>query len=225
MTPTLVLTRPEAQSRALAARLGLETRIIVAPIMEIRCGGDVPELGRYAGVILTSANAVRCAPPLTGVRAHCVGERTAAAATEAGAEIITVARNADELVSRVSGPGPLVHLRGEHVRGNVAKRLQIAGIETDEVVLYRQVARPLSDAARRALEGDDPVVLPLYSPRSARLTGADLRPGPALHVVAMSVAVAEAWAETTGGEAEICESPTGEAMRARIVAALQRMSP
>ncbi len=225
MTPTLVLTRPETQSRALAASLRAEIRVIVAPILEISCTGEVPELARYSGVILTSASAVTCAPPLAGHPAHCVGARTAAAAAAAGAEVVTVALDADELTRRISGPGPLVHLRGEHARGFVAQRLARAGIETDEVIIYRQVARRLSPEACEAIAGDAPAVLPLYSPRSARLVGDGLRPGPHLHAIAMSPAVAEAWAVATGGKAEICASPTGEAMRERIVAALQRKSP
>lgn len=224
-TPTLVLTRPEAQSRALAEGLGIPVRVIIAPIMEIICSGAVPELDRFAGIVLTSANAVRCGPPLAGVRVHCVGETTAAAARAAGAVVVTVAQDADELVRGVSGPGPLVHLRGEHVRGEVAARLAAAGIETEEAVVYRQRACPLAPGARQAIEGEDPVVVPLYSPRSARLAGVGLRPGRAAHVIAMSAAVAEAWFETTGGVAEVCAVPTAEAMRERIVAALRHQLP
>ncbi len=225
MTPTLVLTRPEAQSRALASALDVDARVIVAPIMEIVCAKTLPDLVPYAGVILTSANAVRCGPPLTGTRAFCVGESTAAAAREAGAAVVTVARDADELVDRISGPGPLLHLRGEHARGAVARRLTEAGTQTGEAIVYAQAARALTDAARRAIEGAEAAVLPLFSPRSARLVGATVRPGPALHAIAMSPAVARAWAETTGREAEICGAPTGEAMLARIVAALRRKLP
>jgi uroporphyrinogen-III synthase len=156
---------------------------------------------------------------------HCVGESTAAAAREAGAEVVSVARDADDLVERIPGPGPLLHLRGEHARGAVARRLTEAGTETGEAIVYAQEACALADAARRAIEGAEPAVLPLFSPRSARLVGATVRPGPALHAIAMSPAVARAWTDTTGGKAEICGAPTGEAMLARIVAALGRMLP
>lgn len=225
MTPTLVLTRPEAQSRALASALGVEARIIVAPILDIVCREERPDLAPYAGVILTSANAVLCGPPLSGSRVHCVGENTAAAARKAGAEVVTLARNADDLVGQAPGPGPLLHLRGEHARGDVAQRLTEAGTRTDEVIVYAQKARALPEAARRVIEGDEPTVLPLFSPRSARLVGATVRPGKGLHVIAMSAAVARAWREATGGAADVCAAPTREAMLARIVAALQRMLP
>ena len=138
---------------------------------------------------------------------------------------MTVAQDADDLIRHVAGPGPLLHLRGEHARGDVAKRLSHRGIETSELITYRQVAHPLADEARQAIEGDEPAVLPLFSPRSARLVGSAARPSAALHVIAMSPAVAEAWREATGATAETCEAPTAEAMRAWIVAALQRKSP
>lgn len=225
MTPTLVLTRPEAQSRALASALDVEAQVIVAPIMDIVCSERRPDLGPFAGVILTSANAVRCGPALTGIKAHCVGERTAAAARDAGAEVLTVARDADDLVRRSPGPGPLLHLRGEHARGDVAQRLSAAGIQTGEAIVYAQKARALSEAARRAIEGGEPTVLPLFSPRSARLVGAKVRPGKGVHVIAMSPAVARAWRDVTGGDTETCAAPTREVMLARIIAALRRMLP
>ena len=229
MTPTLVLTRPEARSRALAAVVeampGVDARIIVAPIMEIVCTGDPPDLAPYTAIILTSTNAVHCGPDLAGVRVHCVGERTAAAARDAGADVLTVAQDADTLVGRISGPGPLLHLRGQHARGAVAQRLARAGTQTGEAVIYAQEARPLPTEARAAIEGEAAVVLPLFSPRSARLVGDTVRPGPACQVIAMSRAVADAWTGATGGAAEISDVPTGEAMLDRIVAALRPMSP
>ena len=225
MPPILVLTRPETQSRALADELGATVRVIVAPIMDILCAGEMPDLASFSGVILTSANGVRCAPPLDGKRAYCVGARTARAAERAGAEVVTIARNADELVGSIAGPGPFVHLRGEHARGEVAGRLNRGGIDTQEAVVYRQRARRLTAEARQAIEGVKPVVLPLFSPRSARLVGDGIRPGPRLQTIAMSAAVADAWAEVTGGVAETCAFPTGAAMHERIVAALARMAP
>jgi uroporphyrinogen-III synthase len=221
MTPTLVLTRPEAQSRELAAALpGLP--VVTAPVMEITATGAAVDLGRYAGVILTSANGVAEGPDLHGIRAYCVGKRTAEAARACGAEVALVARDAADLVARFEGGGPVLHLRGEHARGDIAERLSSAGIETHEAVVYRQDARPLTAEAKALIEGEAPVVLPLYSPRSAALVAAQLaRVGPLVQVIAMSPAVAEAW----GRPAEVCEHPTGAEMLRRIRAACGAKSP
>ncbi|HHS94609.1 MAG TPA: uroporphyrinogen-III synthase, partial [Rhodobacterales bacterium] len=208
MKSLLVLTRPEMQSREIAAALGPEVAAIISPVMRIVAKTDLPDLGPYSGVILTSANGVVSGLDLTKKRAYCVGKRTAQAATEAGADLRLTARDADDLVSRIEGPGPLLHLRGEHARGHIAERLNSAGLETHEAVVYAQEALPLIREALDALAGDAPVVLPLYSPRSARLIGAQIGMlGGQVRTIAMSAAVAKEWAQTTGGAALIVPVP------------------
>lgn len=220
--PTLVLTRPEAQSRAIAAALGGDARVVISPVMRIVAGDEAPDLSCYRGVILTSANAVRFVPDLSGMRIYCVGERTAEAAMRAGGEIALVAQDADTLIAQNPGPGPLIHLHGEHTRGDVAKRLNLAGIETDEVMVYRQEALPLSDEAKALIEGDTPVVLPLYSPRSARLVASGVtRIGAQVQAIAMSLVAADTWRQETGSDAEFLTTPSGKEMLTRIVAKLR----
>lgn len=221
MTPTLVLTRPEAQSREIAAALGGYVPVVISPVMQIVAAGRAPSISDYAGVVLTSTNALAHAPDLRGKPAYCVGERTAQAARTAGAEVRLVALDADDLVARLTGNGPLLHLRGEHARGDIAQRLSSAGIETDSIVVYRQEALPLLAEAKAALEGEGPAILPLYSPRTASLVGERImHVGPALQVIAMSQAVAEAWRAATGGSAEVVPAPTGEAMLSALRSAL-----
>jgi uroporphyrinogen-III synthase len=220
--PTLILTRPEAQSRALAELFADQADVVISPVMQIIAGGDVPDLARYRGMILTSANAVPFLPDLTGLRIYCVGKRTGEAATEAGGEVELIALDADDLVARLTDPGPLIHLHGEHVRGYVAERLNSAEIETVSAEIYRQEAIGLTPKAKTLIEGNLPVVLPLYSPRSARLIAEQVSgTGEDLHAIAMSAAVEEAWKAATGRDAEIVPEPTGEAMHARIAAALR----
>lgn len=223
MTPTLVLTRPEAQSRDIAARLGAGLDVIISPAMRITASGECHDVLPYAGVVLTSANAVAFAPDLRGKPVWCVGEKTAQAAQAAGAEVRLVARDADDLVARLKAEGPLLHLRGEHARGGIAERLTSAGIETEEAVVYRQEALPLSKEALAVIAGDGPVVLPVYSPRSAKLVGRQIgRLGASVAVIAISAAVAEAWQAETGVPAQVVPEPNGDAMLAAIRAALRR---
>lgn len=223
MTATLLLTRPEAQSRAFAEELGAGVRIVIAPVLEIVETGVRPDLADYCGVILTSANAVRFASGLKGVRAWCVGDRTAKAAQARGAQVMRVADDAEDLLAGFDGTGPLLHLRGENARGNVAERLTLAGIETYEAVIYRQDSCELTRQARGLIEGEDKVILPLFSPRSAALVGKQVaRVGSGLEVIAMSPAVAEAWRAETGARAlEVCDRPTGAEMRARTAQRLR----
>jgi len=222
MPPTLVLTRPAAQSRALAAEFEALARVVISPVMEIVGTGASVNMAGVAGVILTSANAVPFAPDLSGFGVYCVGERTAEAARLAGADVRLVAENADELVARIKASGPLLHLRGAHTRGDIAERLSSDGIETHSTVVYRQEAKRLSSGAKALIEGDHAVVLPLFSPRSAALVGAGLsRVGPRVSVIAISPAVAESWSAETGGSAEVCAHPTATAMREKIAGKLR----
>lgn len=223
MTPTLVLTRPEAQSRDIAARLGAGLRVIISPVMRIAASGECPNVSPFAGVVLTSANAVPFSPDLRGKPVWCVGEKTADAARAAGAVVRLVARDADDLVAQVQAEGPILHLRGEHARGRIAERLTSAGIETEEAVVYRQEALPLSDEALAVIAGDGPVVLPVYSPRSAKLVGRQIgRLGARVAVIAISAAAAEAWLAETGVPAQVVPEPNGRAMLSAIRAALRR---
>jgi uroporphyrinogen-III synthase len=143
-----------------------------------------------------------------------VGPRTAAVAAEAGLSTIEAGPDAENLVARLTREaptGPLLHLRGEHIRGDIASRLRLAGLEVQDAVAYRQ--EPLSPTveARVALDGDDPLVAPLFSSRSAVLLSA-WTPAAPLHVIALSAAVALAARPLHPASLEVASLPRGEAM-------------
>lgn len=222
--PKLLLTRPEpANARVLAdceAMMGCKIPAIFSPVLEIMAVGPWPDLYRYRSVILTSANAVR--GDLSGLRAYCVGEQTAQAAERAGAQVAACALDAASLVAAGMVPdAPVLYLRGAHVSVDLA-----AEFSADACVVYDQCAHPLSEDALEALNGDRPVILPLFSPRMARLVAAKVsRPAPRLHVIGMSVAVAKAWKgalvePASSGSLDVCEEPTRANMVSRIVASL-----
>lgn len=130
-----------------------------------------------------------------------------------------VAETADELVlalSQAAPEGPLVHLHGRHTRGDIAARLTKAGVLTSGQVIYDQVAMPLTAQARAALTGETPIILPVFSPRSAQLireNGAILAP---LHAIALSQPIAEALEPTHNLTLHVCDVPTRRAMDAAI---------
>lgn len=202
----ILLTRPAAQGERFAAELrrtlGADIRIVHAPVMAPRF--RVPALpgGRFAAVIFTSetgvaATAAAAFGPRLPSCAWCVGRRTAAAAAAAGFTPLAAATDADALlvaIREAGESGPLLHLKGRDSRGDLAARLTASGCATDEAVVYAQEPVPLTDAARALLAGDAPVILPVFSPRTAaliaRAAGQELR-APCL-VAALSPAVAEA---------------------------------
>jgi len=201
--PRLIVTRPQPQAarfaRALRRRFPGRARVMLSPVMEIVARPPPAALHAAPALILTSENAVRAGGDAlpAGAAAHCVGSRTAAAARRAGLRVETRAETAEALIMRLlAAPpaGPLLWLRGEHGRVAIAERLRKAGREADEAVIYDQRARPLTPAARAVLNGTAPVILPLFSPRTARLVAAEAAQARApLALAALSGAVTAAW--------------------------------
>ena len=194
--PILLLTRPEAAARRFVAQLGLGVEVLIAPLLRIDQLDVDPAVAGLAGIILTSENGAVAAGRLPGLpqRAWCVGDRTAEAAGEAGFDPISARGDADALVALIlSGgeTGPLLHIRGEHARGDVAGRLNAAGVMTRDVVAYRQTSQPLSPGALAVLAGNRPVILPLFSPRTVTILAEHGRFTAPVYLVAISQAVAD----------------------------------
>ncbi|GHD98318.1 uroporphyrinogen III synthase [Defluviimonas sp. 20V17] len=230
-TPILLLTRPAVQSQRFAqqarAALGPLT-VVISPLTEIRF--LEAEMPREGAVIFTSENGVLAHARRVlgaGRRAWCVGARTARAAEAAGFHAQTSGGDADALVSDLIARGvrgPLLHVRGTHSRGAVADRLNSAGIETHEAELYDQRPKPPTAEARALLADHVPLLVPLFSPRSAALfAAAATGAGAPLHIFAFSAAVAAALKGVEMASLDVAARPEAgamiDAMAQRIAAA------
>ncbi|MDD8023262.1 MAG: uroporphyrinogen-III synthase [Paracoccaceae bacterium] len=175
--PTLLLTRPEQAALRFRAqfwaRFGEDWPVVLAPLMHIvTCH---PSLPAADAVIFTSQNAI--APfvnlsPAAGRVAFCVGQKTAQVARDAGFTVVEGPGDARALVPVIQAQhtgGLLLHARGQEVAVRLAEMLNSAGIETKDAVLYAQKPCPLTAEARVLLARPAPVLLPLFSPRSAEL--------------------------------------------------------
>ncbi|WP_281824337.1 uroporphyrinogen-III synthase [Jannaschia rubra] len=221
----VLLTRPQADSERLAGSLRAAGvgRMVVSPLSRIVPEGTLPEFS--GGVLLTSANAVAAFRALDGPRglsAWVVGPRTAEMARKAGFDVRLEAPDAATLLPQVPQDAPpLVHLRGAVARVDLAAALRKRGIAATDAVLYRQDALDLSSEARGLLRAG-PVLVPLYSPRSAVLFAAACPPEawPSVRLVALSPAVAEAGPVPP---VAVADRPDGEAMMRAILANLAAM--
>jgi uroporphyrinogen-III synthase len=221
--PVLV-TRPQAQAegfvRKLTQRLGPRVRPVISPLMAPEfLSQPVPE-GDFSAVIFTSAQGVEGARRLQADLpriAYCVGRSTAAFATAAGFE----ARSADgdaaallDLILSTRPVGPLLYIRGVHTVGDIEKMLSDQDIMTRSLQVYLQSPKPLSRDAVGLLQHKGRVIVPLFSPRTARLfrnaLPKDCRAD--LHIAAMSAAVAEATGDLPRGAIVIAETPDADAM-------------
>ena len=180
------------------------------------------EFGDSAGLIFSSANGVNAAALLNVDRslpAYCVGPATTQAAQNAGWDAQMRGATAQELVANLlkfKPRIPLFHLRGEHSRGNVAERLTESGLTTREQPIYRQQLLPLSDEASQAAEDNQPIIAPLFSPRTARHF-ADVWAGSApLWLAAISEAAAEPLKTLRFERLKIADEPTPDKMQKAV---------
>lgn len=222
-TPVIVLTRPASQSQRFAREVKSvvpKAQVVITPLMSTRFSQPaLPDLP-FQAVIFSSETAVQAAVGL-GVplptTAFCVGDRTAQAATRAGFAAQSAAGDVvalKQLIEQSGVSGPLLHLRGRESAGELAKTLTEGGIETHSVIAYSQDALPLTEEALRILGTDSPVIVPLFSPRSARLLHQALGgpPRAPLWIVAISANAAAAAQALGPARLNIARHPDGENM-------------
>lgn len=223
--PLLLLTRPRDASERLAATiredLGLEA--VISPILEIFPSECSAAFENFSAAILTSPSAAHLLPAIgvpKEMRFYAVGDRTAAVASSLGYPTQSAAGDVEALFSAIlkdPPSGSAVHLRGEHTKGNLAQRLTMSGVHCEERVIYQQIAQELSADAVDILAGARPVILPLFSPRSAALVLKAATLGPNVWPVAMSPAVAEEFEAIEVKNLTIAAKPT-EASMLRAIA-------
>ena len=229
MAYSILITRPEPAASDFAAqlraRLGVGVQIVTSPIMQIeQVAGALPDLSRAGTLVLTSVHAA-CAlsdlPRATRPTCYCVGAATAAAARAAGFPAVDGGGDARALLARILAdrpPGPIHYLRGEHVAADLVADLSAAGYETAETVIYRQREQPLSAEAEALLSDDVPVVLPLFSPRSAALFFQAAVNCAPLYIAAISRNAADRVPPGRAARLLVTDAPTAEAMLATIQA-------
>lgn len=202
----VLITRPEPQASRFAAEVkdrfgGLVHPILCPLIKPCFLDPQFPD-GRFNALVLTSETGARAAGRALGFgqllpkRAICVGDRTAAVAQDMGFDPVSAGADAEALFLQLlslRSDAPFLHLRGREARGDLSRRLRDLGIMAEECVVYAQEAQPLSKEAMVVLRGNDPVLIPLFSPRTAELffeNVNDLPLSPQQTIVAMSDAVA-----------------------------------
>jgi uroporphyrinogen-III synthase len=221
--PTLLVTRPQQAAERFAAQFRARFRadwpVVLSPLMQTLWLSPALDRGDVRDVIFTSETAVRAFARLSPDRdllAWCVGGRTAEAAREAGFEAVEGpgdARGLAALIMARRRGARLLWPHGRHRAADMAELLKPAGIETVSVVAYEQVSRPLTGEAGAQLARTEPLLVPLFSPRSARLfTEAATGRAAPLWIAALSPAVADAAAALTPARLETAARPDSESL-------------
>jgi uroporphyrinogen-III synthase len=218
--PVLLLTRPKASSLGFAQAVNppQDTRVVISPLLRIAFLREAPA---FDAAIFTSKNGVESAGNGLGRQAYCVGEKTALAAKKAGFQTVATAQNAQDLVTKIVSNPPqasLLHIRGEYAIGDIMQNLRRASIECDACVTYRQVAQSFRDEVRQIFEGDQRIVAPIFSPRTATLFVDQVKSLPlvqrprALEIVGLSAQVTGSIPREMAQKITVCQQPTGGCM-------------
>lgn len=207
----LFILRPEPGASASAERAKAMGVVSVAmPLFEIApVEWDPPEAASFDALLLTSANALRCAGEklrsLRGLPAYAVGEATAAAARHAGFDIAGSGdAGIERLLGSIESDLELLHLCGEHRRS-----IEQAPQRITSLVVYR--AEPLADPdGLQALHGQ---VAAVHSPRAAQRLGELVEQSRRRDVRIAGISEAAIAAAGDGWErAQAASSPTDEAL-------------
>ena len=229
-----LITRPRAQAAGLADALasrGIEA--IVEPMLDIHYrDAPAPDLAGVQAILCTSANGARALARLSAERERpvfAVGDSTAGRARaegfvrveSAGGNVADLARVVRERLR--PGDGPLLHVAGTEIAGDLAGELRTHGFEVERAVLYD--ARPaagLSAATVRALASGIVNFALFFSPRTAAIfVGLAQRAGLAealrgVTAFSISAAAEAALAGTSFREHCIAETPDQRGLLAAL---------
>lgn len=175
-----LVTRPREAAAALATALASrQIDSLIEPMMEVRFDEAALGLAGVQAVLCTSANGVRALARAAAERTVpllAVGEATAArAAAEGFTDIVSAGGDVADLtrlaIERLKPEnGPLLHVCGSAVAGDLAGDLGRRGFTVKRRVLYdaRPVAALSADATRALRAGEIDVAL-FFSPRTSAI--------------------------------------------------------
>lgn len=226
MTITALITRPDPAGILLADQLrtrwGCGVQMVLSPVMTMEWHDDLPDLGDVQTLVFTSQNGVEAFGRLSDRRdipCAVVGQATADKAVADGFTVILVAEDAASLMALLRQdmpPDPVLHIRGAHVASDLAQQLVQAGLKTREAILYTQRDQPLTAQAQACLSGGTPVILPLYSPRSAKILFSQGNITAPLLVAALSANVARNVPNDVVNSVLVADRPNAAALLHRL---------
>jgi uroporphyrinogen-III synthase len=225
-----LVTRPREEAESLTAALAARgVGAVIEPVMQVHFHSDrSPDLTCVQAVLCTSANGVRALARLTDNRRlplFAVGDATASRAhaegfatvESASGSVVDLARLAAERLHPQDGP--LLHVAGDVVAGDLAGVLRSKGFDIERSVLYE--ARPitmLSEPTVGALRAGSIDFALFFSPRTAAIfvglagSAAVAQCCQSITALSISAAADEALAELPWGGRRIAKMPSQRAV-------------
>lgn len=237
--PIAIITRPREDSLPLAEALAAQGfDPLIEPMLQIRPrAAPLPDPKEIQALLFSSANGLRALIAQTGADlsywldrpAFCVGDASARLARASGFGVVfsadgdvgDLAQLAAQQCDRQKGP--LLHLSGSDIAGDLAATLGREGFSVERLVLYSaEPAGALSPALQEALLRDQAGLALFFSPRTAGAfvtlcRAAGLADRLAMVTAgALSPAVAQALTGVTWKNVLIAQRPRQEALLAAI---------
>ncbi|MEL7256608.1 MAG: uroporphyrinogen-III synthase [Pseudomonadota bacterium] len=222
MTVKILITRPLKSANEFAdllrARIGPDVPLILSPLIEIHHLSPKVMTEDVQTLVFTSAHAVHAFTALTKERhftCYVVGSATGDAARMVGFEPIEGEGSAQSLADTLlknRPAGPILYLRGNHIAFDFAEALAQTGAEFRQSIVYDQRETHLTEEAKTTLATASGVILPLFSPRSAKLFFDNQTWRARLFVGAMSKNVAREVPEDNVAMLSTAQNPSAGAM-------------
>jgi uroporphyrinogen-III synthase len=225
-----LVTRPREEAESLAAALAARgVGAVIEPMLQVHFhSARSPDLTGVQAVLCTSANGVRALARLSDQRRvplFAVGDATASRARaegfatveNAGGAVYDLARFAAERLRPQDGP--LLHVAGDVVAGDLAGALRAEGFAIERSALYE--ARPvamLSESAIGAMRAGSIDFALFFSPRTAAIfvglagNAAVARCCEKITAVSISAAADAALADVSWADRRIAEMPSQAAL-------------
>lgn len=223
--PLIILTRPIDGSHEFATLLRSalpDIHIAIHPLQNITCANrpDV-DLDRYDGYLFTSRNGVIAGSGWTIPPRRCfvVGTKTAEAARAAGHTVVGIWQTVHDMIAALPDhavQGKYAYLHGRHISLDISIAALEIGIDVTPFIAYEQNATPLSPAALDDLSRENPLILPLFSTRSAELLLQSITPRPNWHIVAISQKVAALFNKQEVKMIDVARWPDGPSMKTAV---------
>lgn len=231
--PKLLVTRPLPDAHDTILRLdALGIEGVSVPLLErVPLAADLPAAEGFAGLVLTSANALRALEeraavlPYRGLKVFAVGERTAVAARAAGfTEVIAAGGTFDLLVEVIAAArpgGPLFYPAARHQSGDLGRALAPYAVAVATLPVYEMRAATSLPAAVVAGLGAGAYAGALFYSRRTAATFVGLVAGwlapvvrARLGVLCLSEQVAAPLLAAQFGRIELTDQPSEAAMMA-----------
>lgn len=226
----LLLTRPEGGNERFCLNiehlLG-QCEILDNPLQKIEFLETLIEVKEESILIFTSINGLRASEKynLRNKKCFVVGENTRKIATSAGYEVLASSSDQENLLKLIKLKNPtesMVHIRGKHTAGNLCDSLKNNDFSCFEITGYNQQPLKIKKQIFHKVKSGRPVILPIFSPRSAKLLLNELDLT-GFHVAAMSEAVSKELGSVDLADLVISEKPDLISMQEATLAILRRL--